>query len=79
MSFEETNIIRCNADMIICGYAFTKMDDASIEVVQLRPPYHALILSADGEVLETSMDDVELDIVMGYWLKNNKYIEESYA
>ena len=79
MSHNETNAIRSNADMIVCGYAFTRKDDASVHILQLTHPYHALVLSTDGEVLETSMDDVELDIVMGYWHKNRKHMEETYA
>lgn len=79
MSLDEINKIRSNADMIVCGYAFRRMADANIQIVQLSHPYHALVLSAEGEVLETSMDDVELDIVMGYWHKNHKYMEEAYA
>lgn len=79
MSLEETNTIRENANMIVCGYAFTQKDDTNVQVVQLDSPNHALVLSSDGEVLETSMDDVELEIVMGYWRKNQKYMEEVYA
>lgn len=79
MSLDEIKKICSTADMIVCGYAFTRMDDSKIRVLQLQSPNHALILSCDGEVLETTMDDVELDIVNGYWKKNHKYMEESYA
>lgn len=79
MSNELTNEIRSKADMIVCGYAFTRKDDANVQVVQLNSPYHALVISSKGEVQETSMDDVELEIVMGYWNKNHKYMEEAYA
>ena len=58
--------------MIVCGYAFTR-DDANIRVLQLQSPHHALVLSENGEVQETSMDDVELDIVLGYWKKNIRF------
>lgn len=79
MSLDEINEICSNADMIVGGYAFTKKDDASVHIVQLDYPHHALVLSTEGEVLETSMDDVELEIVMGYWHKNHKYLEKAYA
>lgn len=79
MSHDDVNTIRSQADMIVCGYAFTRKDDANIQIVQLSSPYHALVISAEGEVLETTMDDVELDIVMEYWHKNRKYMEETYA
>ncbi len=65
--------------MIVCGYAFTRTEDSNVRVLDLREPHHALLLSEQGEVLETSMDDVELSIVKGYWEKNKKYMEVSYA
>lgn len=67
------------ADMIVCGYAFTKTGCSHVRVVDLKEPHHALLMSSQGEVLETTMDDVELSIVEGYWDKNKKYMEESYA
>ena len=67
------------ADMIVCGYAFTKNEDGNIRVLNLREPHHALVMSSNGEVLETSMDDVELSIVKGYWAKNQNLMEEMYA
>ena len=30
-----------------------------------------------GDIYETSMDDIEIDIVLGYWKKNKKYMEEN--
>lgn len=79
MSLDDINTIRSNADMIVCGYAFSRMADTNIQVLQLSCPNHALELSSEGEVIEASMDDVELDIVMGYLFKNRKFMEEAYA
>lgn len=79
MSADEIRSICSNADMIVCGYAFTRKEDSNIMILQLQMPHHALVMSKDGDILETTMDDVELDIVFGYWLKNKKYMEESYA
>lgn len=79
MSPDEINAICSNADMIVGGYAFTKKDKDHVQVVQLASPHHALVLSTESEVLETSMDDVELEIVMGYWHKNRKYMDRAYA
>ena len=50
------------ADMIVNGYAFTK-DGENLRVLNLNNPEKAAYLSRNGEVLETSMDDIELDIV----------------
>jgi len=79
MSADELKNIYSNADMIVSGYAFTRKDDSTIMIFQLRLPHHALVMSNNGDILETTMDDVELDIVTGYWLKNKRHMEESYA
>lgn len=79
MSIDEIKAIQAEADMIVSGYAFRKQEDATIQVIQLNEPYHALVLSPEGEVQETTMDDIELDIVRGYWMKNKKHMEEAYA
>lgn len=79
MSHDEINNICNTAGMIVCGYAFSRKEDSNIQIIQIHSPHHALILSPEGEVLETSMDDVELNIVKGYWLKNYKHMEEAYA
>ncbi len=76
--------IYSDAEMIVCGYAFTKTEDGNVRVLDLRKPHHALLMSMQGEVLETTMDDVELSIVEEYWKRNQKYMsqeyrEESYA
>ncbi len=79
MSSEELESIRSNSDMIVCGYAFSYLENSNIRILDLKAPHHALVLSSEGEVLETSMNDVELSIVIGYWKKNHQYMEEAYA
>lgn len=64
-----------NADMIINGYAFTRNEEI-IKVLNLNNPSKATVLSLSGEILETSMDDIELDIVLDYFNRNRKYMEE---
>ena len=63
-----------NADVIVNGYAFTKSDDR-IFVLNLNKPDRAAVLRSSGEVLETSMDDIELSIVTEYLQRNLKYME----
>ena len=77
MTKEELQDIIENANMIVCGYAFTKSEDGNIRVLHTSSPHHALVMSSGGEIYETSMDDIEIDIVLGYWEKNKKYMEES--
>lgn len=63
------------ADMIVNGYAFTK-DGENLRVLNLNNPEKAAYLSQNGDVLETSMDDIELDIVSEYYQKNRECLEE---
>jgi len=67
------------AEVIVNGYAFTKFEE-NIKVLNLKRPDKAALISKVGEVLETSMDDVELDIVLDYYKKNQKYmfIKDNY-
>lgn len=63
------------AEMIINGYAFTKVGE-NVKVLNLNKTEKAAYLNQQGEVLETSMDDIELDIILEYYQKNRKYMEE---
>ena len=63
------------ADVIINGYAFTRSEDR-IQVLNLNSPDKAAVFSADGQVLETTMDDIELSIASRYLQQNLKYMED---
>ena len=63
------------ADVIINGYAFTRNEDR-IQVLNLNSPDKAAVFSADGQVLETTMDDIELSIASRYLQQNLKYMED---
>lgn len=63
------------ADIIINGYAFTREND-QIRVLNLNSPDRAVVFSQEGEVLETTMDDIELSIANRYLKQNMKYMEE---
>ncbi len=63
------------ADIIVNGYAFTR-NDKRIQVLNLNRPDKAVVFSIDGEVLETTMDDIELSIASRYLQQNMKYMEE---
>ena len=62
------------ADVIINGYAFTREEDG-IHVLNLNSPDKAVVFSEEGEVLETTMDDIELSIANRYLKQNQKYME----
>ena len=63
------------ADLIINGYAFTRKDDC-IHVLNLNSPDKAVVFSRSGEVLETTMDDIEISIASRYLQQNQKYMED---
>lgn len=64
------------ADMIVNGYAFTQAN-GQVRVLNLNRPTSACVLSTNGELLETTMDDIELSIVQDYYARNKSYLEES--
>jgi len=64
-----------NADMIINGYAFTQ-EAERIRILNLNNPAKAVSLGKNGIVFETSMDDIEIQIVKEYLMKNKEFMEE---
>lgn len=80
MNSNEIDRIVESAAMIVCGYAFSRTSDGNIRIVGLNSPNHASVIRPDGEILETTMDDVEMGIVLEYWERNKKHMkEEEYA
>ena len=75
-----TDVIKVanEADMIVNGYAFTHCTEG-YRVLNLNRPDKAVVLSKTGDVLETSMDDIEIQIVRDYLRKNSEFIEECDA
>lgn len=71
----DVKTIADKANIIVNGYAFTRVDDR-IHVLNLNSPGKAVVFSIDGEVLETSMDDIELSIASRYLQQNLKYMED---
>lgn len=63
------------ANMIVNGYAFTRCE-LGFRVLNLNKTDRAAVLSRQGNVLETSMDDIELAIVQDYWKRNERFLEE---
>ncbi|MBD5520989.1 MAG: hypothetical protein HDR03_07140 [Lachnospiraceae bacterium] len=64
-----------HADMIINGYAFTR-ENENIKVLNLNNPIKSVFMSYEGKVLETSMDDIEIDIVKKYLDNNREFMED---
>ena len=70
--------IAAQADMIVNGYAFTR-ENNQIRILNLNNLDKALVISEDGEVLETTMDDIEIRIVLDYWNSDRKFMEDEDA
>ena len=66
------------ADMIVNGYAFTREND-QIRILNLNNLDKALVISADGKVLETTRDDIEIRIVLDYWNSDREFMEDEDA
>ena len=66
------------ADMSVCGYAFTREKD-QIRILNLNNPEKAMVISEDGKVLETTMDDIEISIVLDYWNDDKEFMEAENA
>ena len=64
-----------NADFIVNGYSFMCKEN-KVRVLNLNNTSRAAVLDMFGEVLETSMDDIEISIVQAYWEKNKQFVEE---
>ena len=78
MSDEEIKKIAEKADMIIRNYAFTRKDNV-ISILNLKNPEHAMVISPDGTMLETNMDEIEQVIVLNIWKKDAEYMESANA
>ena len=63
------------ADVIISGYAFIKNQD-DIKVVNLNNCKSVAVFQCDQTMIETNMDDIELEIVKKYLSSSLKYMEK---
>ena len=64
--------------MIVNGYAFTR-ENNQVRILNLNNTEKALVISERGEILETTMDDIEIRIVLDYWEDDREFMEEENA
>ncbi|MBQ1527821.1 MAG: hypothetical protein IIZ75_11835 [Lachnospiraceae bacterium] len=62
------------AQMIVAGYAYKRKGDW-IEVINLNNPIKVVVLSRNNKVIETTMDDIEIEIVKDYLIRNIEFME----
>ena len=67
-----------SADMIVNGYAFSH-DVRGYRVLNLNAPHNAAVITPEGSVLETSMNDIELGIMLDYYRANRRFLEDNDA
>ena len=70
---EKINAIASNANFIVNGYAFT-CENEKVRVLNLNNMEKATVMQKNGEVLMTSMDDIEISIIQKYWEKNKQFV-----
>jgi len=64
--------IAAEAELIVGGYAMMK-HELGIRIVNLHSG-NALILSPDCQILETSMDDLEVAVAVDYLKTNRSFL-----
>jgi hypothetical protein len=62
------------ADMIIRGYAFTR-DGELIRVFNLNDRESSMVITPEGVMVETNMDEIEQALVLDIWGRDSKYME----
>lgn len=71
----DIRVVADNADMIVNGYAFTA-DGENVRVLNLNNADSAAVIDVKGKVIETTMNEVELDIVMEIYSRSKCYMED---
>ena len=62
------------ADMIVNGFAYKKCKEG-IKIFDLNDGNGAAVISDDGSLIETNMDDIEFSIAQKNYISNAKYME----
>ncbi len=75
MPEEKIKQIADNADMIVRGYAFTREGDL-IRVFNTNDGLSATVITADGTMVESNMDEMEQALVQSIWQRDSKYMED---
>ncbi len=59
-----------DAQLIVRGYAFTLRDDGLVDILDLHHPDSAMVVTLDGELIETNMDPLEQTLVTDLCRRN---------
>ena len=77
MREEQIKEIVASAPLVVNGYAFDYLGD-NVRAINLNSG-DAVVFLADDTVSETSMDDIEIEIVREYLSCNRKFMGTEYA
>lgn len=76
MPEKEIERIAEQAKLIASGYAFSAREDGFISILNLEHPDCAMVVDADGEIMETNMDEIEQRLVLDLCKRNLQFMEE---
>lgn len=71
----EIDVLAEKAELIVNGYAIIPFDE-NYTVINLNKKNHTTVFAPSGEVIESSMDDIEIVIARNYLLNNLSFLEQ---
>lgn len=71
----EIDVLAEKADLIVNGYAINPSNE-NYTVINLNKKNHVTVFTSSGEVIESSMDDIEIVIARNYLLNNLSFLEQ---
>ncbi len=79
MTEEKRMAIADEAEMIVGGYAFIRKGDNIVIVNLNQKDEHAMLITKDGKMLESSMEPIEQVVALKKWQQNAQFMEEESA
>ena len=75
MPDEKIQKIAEQAKMIVDGYAFIENENGMISILNLDHPDCAMVITSEGDLVETNMDEIEQHIVQNIYSRNKQFME----
>ena len=75
MTEEKIQEIAEEAKMIVNGYAFIINENGMISILNLEHPDCAMVITSEGDLVETNMDEIEQHIVQSIYSRNMQFME----
>ena len=75
MPDEKIQKIAEQAKMIVDGYAFIEKENGMISIFNLDHPDCAMVITSEGDLVETNMDEIEQHIVQNIYSRNKQFME----